>query len=86
MLDQLSKSLAQAHQTPASATIPPAPATLELHTHYHQHQEDLQASVSQHYGTDPAMAQMLTAGMAHSDQRANQHAAALHAQGQVIGN
>ena len=37
VVDELRKSLAQAHQTPASVPVPPAPSTQEFHTHYHNH-------------------------------------------------
>ena len=47
VVDELRKSLAQAHQTPASVPVPPASSTQEFHTHYHQHTSTTRPS-SQH--------------------------------------
>ena len=71
VVKQLRRSLAQAHQTPASVPIPPTPATQEVHTHYHAHQASLQPSVPQSSGTDPALVQLLREGQSNSDARHN---------------
>ena len=86
VVDQLRKSLAEAHQTPASVPIPPAPATQEVHTHYHQHQASLQPALPQTTGSDPALLQLLSQGQAASNQRHNATESHLQALGQNLGN
>ena len=86
VVDSLRQSLAEAHQTPASVPIPPAPATQEVHTHYHQHHAALQPAIHQTTGSDPALLQMLAAGQARSDQRANAQESYMQTLGANIGN
>ena len=86
VVDQLRTSLAEAHQTPASVPIPPAPSTQAVHTHYHQHHASLQAAIPQTTGSDPALLQMLAAGEARSDQRANAQESYMQTLGANLGN
>ena len=86
IVGELRQSLAQAHQTPQSVPIPPAPQTQEVHNHYTQHITNLQPSVTTTASTDPQLAQMLAAGQARSDQRANAQGSYLQTLGMSLGN
>ena len=86
IVGELRQSLAQAHQTPQSVPIPPAPSTTQVHNHYTQHITNLQPSVTTTASQDPALAQMLAAGQATSDQRANAQGSYLQTLGMNLGN
>ena len=86
IVGELRQSLAQAHQTPQSVPIPPAPSTQEVHNHYTQHITNLQPSVTTVAAQDPALAQMMAAGQAQSNQRANAHESYLQTLGMSLGN